>query len=217
MKKSEKVWPLSVATGALGAIAALTLAAPSAHADPEIPIPVPPPPDSLSSRPPEQAIQSRPPRQTIQSRPLPGTAACRSPSPVQSGELASRDHKCSGRTGPGQGSVVSARSLARRADPGHQRARRATSADAATARSQRRAHERTSHRAPGADARGAMPRPDAGRRCPRRYAWGAAARAGMPRRLPGDACRPGGTRTRATPSGTAAAADAVAVRRWRLR
>ena len=48
MKKSEKVWPLSVATGALGAIAALTLAAPSAHADPELPIPVPPPPGEQS-------------------------------------------------------------------------------------------------------------------------------------------------------------------------
>ena len=49
MKKSEKVWPLSVATGAFGVIAALTLAAPSAQAEPEIPIPVPPPPPGEES------------------------------------------------------------------------------------------------------------------------------------------------------------------------
>ena len=48
MKKSDKVWPRSVATGAFGAIVALTLAAPPAQADPEIPIPPPPPPDEQS-------------------------------------------------------------------------------------------------------------------------------------------------------------------------
>jgi hypothetical protein len=44
VKKSDRVWTLSVASGALGALAALTLAAPVAQADPELPIPPPPPP-----------------------------------------------------------------------------------------------------------------------------------------------------------------------------
>ena len=49
MTKSDKVWPLTLATGALGAIAALTLAAPPAQADPEIPILPPPPPPAEES------------------------------------------------------------------------------------------------------------------------------------------------------------------------
>ena len=44
MRKSDNVWPLSVACGALGALAALTLA-PIAQADPEVPLPPPPPGD----------------------------------------------------------------------------------------------------------------------------------------------------------------------------
>ena len=39
MRKSDKIWSLSVAGGTLAAIAALTLAAPSAHADPDVPPP----------------------------------------------------------------------------------------------------------------------------------------------------------------------------------
>ena len=47
MRKHDEAWALSVATGALGVIAALTLAAPPAQADPEVPIPPPPPPPLL--------------------------------------------------------------------------------------------------------------------------------------------------------------------------
>ena len=47
MRKYDEAWALSVATGALGVIAALTLAAPPAQADPEVPIPPPPPPPLL--------------------------------------------------------------------------------------------------------------------------------------------------------------------------
>ena len=43
MRKNEKATTLSVATGALGVVAALVLAAPAAQADPEAPIPPPPP------------------------------------------------------------------------------------------------------------------------------------------------------------------------------
>ena len=96
MKKSEKVWPLPVAGGALGAFAALTLAAPMAHADPEDP--------RLRRhrrRPGEQSISGR--------RPQPGdpgaarAAACGGAAPVQSREPASRHHGCSARTGQGRG------------------------------------------------------------------------------------------------------------------
>ncbi len=65
MKKSEKVWPLSVASGVLGAIAALTLAAPSAHADPEIPIPVPPPPPGEQSI----SVQAAPAGDSVEAAP----------------------------------------------------------------------------------------------------------------------------------------------------
>ena len=41
MRKSEKVWPLSLAGGALGVFAALILAAPVAQADPDAPAPPP--------------------------------------------------------------------------------------------------------------------------------------------------------------------------------
>jgi hypothetical protein len=43
VNKSDKVWSLSLAGGALGAFAALMLAVPVAHADPEAPAPAPPP------------------------------------------------------------------------------------------------------------------------------------------------------------------------------
>ena len=212
MKKSEKVWPLSVATGALGVIAALTLAAPSAHADPEvtdsaaatavtgeqsISTQAAPAGDSDPGRPGRRIGDPAPlPQQAIPRRPRPRLPAprCRSPSPVQSRELASRHHDCSGRTGAGHGNVVSARPLARGADPGHQRHGRATSADAATARPQCHADERASHRSPGAAARGAATWRAAARR---RTATADAAAARS-----GDACRPGAaTRTGATPSG----------------
>ena len=42
MTKSDKVWALSVGSGALGVFAALMLAAPLAQADPEMPVPPPP-------------------------------------------------------------------------------------------------------------------------------------------------------------------------------
>lgn len=42
MRKSEKVWPLPLSGGALGLFAALMLAAPIAHADPDAPAPPPP-------------------------------------------------------------------------------------------------------------------------------------------------------------------------------
>ena len=41
MKKSDKVWSLPLAGGALGAFAALMLAVPVAHADPDAPTPAP--------------------------------------------------------------------------------------------------------------------------------------------------------------------------------
>ena len=41
MRKSEKVWPLSLSGGALGVFAALILAAPVAQADPDAPAPPP--------------------------------------------------------------------------------------------------------------------------------------------------------------------------------
>jgi hypothetical protein len=44
VKKSDRVRALSVASGALGVLVALTLAAPAAQADPELPVPPPPPP-----------------------------------------------------------------------------------------------------------------------------------------------------------------------------
>lgn len=44
VKKSDKVWSLPMIGGAVGAFAALILAAPAAHADPELPGPPPPPP-----------------------------------------------------------------------------------------------------------------------------------------------------------------------------
>jgi hypothetical protein len=43
VKKSDKVWSLPLAGGALGAFAALMLAVPVAHADPEAPAPAPQP------------------------------------------------------------------------------------------------------------------------------------------------------------------------------
>jgi hypothetical protein len=43
VKKSDNVWSLPMAGGALGALAALMLAAPAAQADPELPGPPPPP------------------------------------------------------------------------------------------------------------------------------------------------------------------------------
>ncbi len=42
MTKSAKVWSLPIAGGAIGAFAALMLAAPAVHADPEPPVPPPP-------------------------------------------------------------------------------------------------------------------------------------------------------------------------------
>lgn len=45
MTKSDKVWPLSVGSGAVGVFAALMLAAPVAQADPEMPVPPPPLPE----------------------------------------------------------------------------------------------------------------------------------------------------------------------------
>ncbi len=47
MRKHDEAWALSVASGALGVIAALTLAAPTAQADPEVLVPPPPPPALL--------------------------------------------------------------------------------------------------------------------------------------------------------------------------
>ncbi len=47
MRKSDNIWSLPVAGGTLAAIATLTLAAPCAHADPDVPpapVPVPGPP-----------------------------------------------------------------------------------------------------------------------------------------------------------------------------
>lgn len=55
MRNTDKLWSLSVAGGALGAVATVMLAAPAAHADPEIPVPPPPLP-----LPAEQAIATQP-------------------------------------------------------------------------------------------------------------------------------------------------------------
>ena len=54
MRKSGKIWSLSVAGGTLAAIAALTLAAPSAHADPDVP-----PPPLPGPAPVEQSITTQ--------------------------------------------------------------------------------------------------------------------------------------------------------------
>lgn len=56
MRKSDKIWSLSVAGGTVAAIAALTLAAPSAYAEPDVPPPLPVPAPPLSA---EQAITTQ--------------------------------------------------------------------------------------------------------------------------------------------------------------
>jgi hypothetical protein len=57
VRNSDKVKTLSVAGGMLGALAALTLAAPAAHADPEVPVPPPVPgPPPLLPGPADQSL-----------------------------------------------------------------------------------------------------------------------------------------------------------------
>jgi len=74
VRKSDKVWPLSVAGGAIGMFAALMLAAPAVHADPEVP-PGPPLPG--------------PDEQSISTQAAPGDPAAPPPPPPEVQHLSS--------------------------------------------------------------------------------------------------------------------------------
>jgi hypothetical protein len=77
VKKSDRVKTLSVAGGALAAFAALTVAAPSAHAEPDLPAPPPPMPG---------------PEQPISIQAAAGDPALPAPPPAEVPHLASPDN-----------------------------------------------------------------------------------------------------------------------------
>ena len=91
MRKPDKVWTLSVVGGAIGAFAALMIAAPAVHADPEGPIPpptLPEPPPPLPG----------PPEQSISTHAAPSDPALPPPPPVEVQHLSSPENLPPGTT-----------------------------------------------------------------------------------------------------------------------